>query len=96
MTVRIDYYVYYRIDTTREAALLAALNAMQASLQAATRVAGRVRRRLDDPQTWMEVYEGVSNQRLFELELGCHVQSHGLYDFLAPDSVRHLERFRAA
>jgi hypothetical protein len=38
----------------------------------------------------------VNNQRLFELELGCHVQSHGLHDFLAPDSVRHLERFRAA
>jgi len=96
MTVRIDYYIYYRIDTTREAALLAALSTMQASLQAATGVAGRVRRRLDDPQTWMEVYEGVSNQRLFELELGCHVQSHGLYEFLAPDSVRHLERFRTA
>ena len=96
MTVRIDYYIYYRIDTTREAALLAALSAMQASLLAATGVAGRVRRRLDDPQTWMEVYEGVNNQRLFELELGCHVQSHGLYDFLAPESVRHLERFRAA
>lgn len=96
MTVRIDYYIYYRIDTTRETALLAALSTMQASLQAATGVAGRVRRRLDDPQTWMEVYEGVNNQRLFELELGCHVQSHGLYEFLAPDSVRHLERFRAA
>ena len=96
MTVRIDYYIYYRIDTTREAALLAALSAMQTSLQAATGIAGRVRRRLDDPQTWMEVYEGVNNQRLFELELGCHVQSHALYDFLAPESVRHLERFRAA
>ncbi len=95
MTVRIDYYIYYRIDTTREAALLAALSAMQAALQAATGVAGRVRRRVDDPQTWMEVYEGVSNQRLFELELGCQVQHHGLHDFLAPESVRHLERFRS-
>jgi hypothetical protein len=96
MTVRVDYYIYYRIDTAREAALLTALAAMQASLQAATGIAGRVRRRLDDPQTWMEVYEGVSNQRLFELELGCHVQSHGLRDFLAPESARHLERFRTA
>ncbi|WP_374337816.1 DUF4936 family protein [Methyloversatilis sp.] len=96
MTLRIDYYIYYRIDAAREIALLAALADMQASLQAATGVAGRVRRRLDDPQTWMEVYEGVRNQRLFELELGSHVLSHGLNDFLAPESVRHLERFRAA
>ncbi len=95
MSTRIDYYIYYRIDPAQETALRAALATMQASLQAATGVPGRVRRRLDDPLTWMEIYEGVNNQRLFELELGSHVQRHGLHGFLATDAGRHLERFRS-
>jgi hypothetical protein len=94
--MRIDYYIYYRIDAAHETALRAALAAMQASLRAATGVAGRVRRRLDDPLTWMEVYEGVTDQRAFELELGSHVLRHGLLGCLPPDAVRHMERFRAA
>lgn len=93
--MRIDYYIYYRIESGSEQALTEALGSMQASLQAATGVPGRFRRRLDDPHTWMEIYEGVSNQRLFELELGCHVKQYGLETHLAEPAVRHLERFRA-
>ncbi|WP_018410839.1 DUF4936 family protein [Methyloversatilis thermotolerans] len=92
----IDYYIYYRIDPHREAALRAAVASMQASLRAATGVAGRLRRRLDDPSTWMEVYEGVTDPRRFEIELGLHVLRHGLVEYLKQDGVRHLERFRVA
>jgi hypothetical protein len=94
--VRIDYFIYYRIDAADEARLLAALAGMHASLHAATGISGRVRRRLDDPQTWMEVYEGISDQWTFEIELGSHVLRHGLLDLLSEGSVRHMERFRAA
>jgi hypothetical protein len=94
MAVRIDYFVYYRIEAGREAELLAALATMQASLHAATGIAGRVRRRLDDPSTWMESYEGVGDQYEFEIELGSHAFRHGLYELLAEGSRRHLERFR--
>lgn len=93
--VRIDYFIYYRIDEGREAELLAALATMQASLHAATGIAGRVKRRLDDPLTWMEIYEGVSQQYAFEIELGSHVMRHGLLDLITAEGFRHMERFRA-
>ncbi|MBL8471080.1 MAG: DUF4936 family protein [Rhodocyclaceae bacterium] len=93
--MQIDYYIYYRIaDTERCAELSAALAVMQASLRAATGVAGRYRRRLDDASTWMEIYEGVTDPRNFEVELGMHVQRHDLYAFLLPGTARHIERFR--
>jgi hypothetical protein len=92
--MRIDYFIYYRIDAGREADLLAALATMQASLHATTGITGRVRRRLDDPLTWMESYEGVSDQYTFEIELGSHAFRHGLYELLAEGGQRHMERFR--
>lgn len=92
--MRIDYFVYYRVDTARITEFAAALVSMQASLHAATGVAGRFRRRLDDVATWMEIYEGVNDPRRFEVELGAHAQRHGLNDFLQPGQARHLERFR--
>ncbi len=93
--MRVDYFIYYRIDAEHEAVLPAAVASMQAALHAATGISGSVRRRLDDPRTWMEVYEGVSDLYTFEVELGSHVQRHGLLDFLPADGARHMERFRA-
>ncbi len=93
--MRIDYYVYYRVLPDRESELLAALSAMQLALAEATGISGRFRRRVDDPLTWMEVYEGVGDPRLFEVELGVQALRHGLHEFLAAGTPRHLERFRA-
>lgn len=93
--VNIDYYIYYRIRPDTGLSLTAALASMQASLHAATGVAGRVRRRIDDPSTWMEIYEGVTDQQRFELELGSHVKRHLLHDYVLEGSARHMERFRS-
>jgi hypothetical protein len=93
--MRVDYYIYYRVQAGRAEELQLALASMQSALQAATGVAGRYRRRVDDPCTWMEIYEGVSDPRSFELELGTHALRHGLHEFLAPETARHMERFRA-
>lgn len=93
--MRVDYYIYYRVQAGKSEELRAALTSMQCALQAATGVAGRYRRRVDDPYTWMEIYEGVSDPRQFEIELGTHALRHGLHEFLAPDTARHMERFRA-
>jgi hypothetical protein len=93
--VRIDYYVYYRVRTGQDGELMAALSAMQTALARTTGVNGRFRRRVDDPLTWMEVYEDVSDPRLFEVELGLQALRHGLHEFLAAGTARHLERFRA-
>lgn len=92
--MKIDYFIYYRVNAGQAAELTAALATLQAAVQAATGVPGRFRRRLDDPLTWMEIYEGVSDPHRFEVELGALVMHHGLHAFLAPGTVRHLERFR--
>ncbi|MBL8484921.1 MAG: DUF4936 family protein [Rhodocyclaceae bacterium] len=93
--MQIDYYIYYRLaQPERCAEFGAALALMQASLHAATGVAGRYRRRVDDAGTWMEIYEGVADPRSFEVELGLQVQRHDLYAYLVPGSARHMERFR--
>ena len=92
--MRIDYYIYYRVQPGQDGELVAALSAMQAELAETTGVNGRFRRRVDDPLTWMEVYEGVADPRLFEVELGLQALHHGLHEFLATGTPRHLERFR--
>ncbi len=92
--MRIDYYVYYQVRPGQERELMAALSAMQTALAEATGISGRFRRMVDDPLTWMEVYEGVGDPRLFEVELGVQALRHGLHDFLAGGTPRHLERFR--
>lgn len=43
----------------------------------------------------MEIYEGVADAHQFEIELGIHALRHGLHEFLATGTARHLERFRA-
>lgn len=93
--MRIDYYIYYRVQPGQDGDLIAALSAMQAALAQSTGVNGHFRRRVDDPLTWMEVYEGVADSHLFEVELGLQALHHGLHEFLATGTPRHLERFRA-
>ena len=92
--LRIDYYIYYQIGADRGADLETAVQALQADIAELTGIEGRFRRRLDDASTWMEIYEGVTDQLQFEVELGSAVMRHGLNDFLLPDTVRHMERFR--
>ncbi|MBN8762251.1 MAG: DUF4936 domain-containing protein [Thiobacillus sp. 63-78] len=88
-------YVYYRIDPAQ--ARLAALRG-DALLDALTRYCSQPPRRLrrcDDPSTWMEIYEGITDFAAFSaaleravLELGCigtTVGERHLECFLAPD-----------
>ena len=91
----IDYYIYYRLKPDQHETFVGALSAMQAAMHARTGIQGRFRRRLDDPLTWMEIYEGVRDRRQFETELGLLVEHHGLIRFMEGDAIRHMERFRA-
>jgi hypothetical protein len=86
------YYIYYRsaADATQ---VRAAVGAMQAALAEATGVSGRMLRRVDDPHTWMEVYEDVAEPEHFERELAAGVERFGLSTLLAAGAERHVERF---
>lgn len=80
-----NYYVYYRLDPARATELRAAVERLFRTVEHATGVRGRWMRRCDDPTTYMEVYEGVSDEPAFEALLEREAQSLGL--------ERKIERF---
>jgi hypothetical protein len=62
----LNYYVYYKIESERLAALRALVEHLFSTIELQTGVQGRWMHRRDDPLTYMEVYEGVQDERAFE------------------------------
>lgn len=91
MNTSTNYYIYYRVAAADGERLEAAVAGMQTALQAATGVKGELLRRRDDPQTWMEVYEGVLDCTQFESALSDAAARHKLETLL--ESPRVIERF---
>jgi hypothetical protein len=92
--VTCSYFIYYRSAAAAED-VRKSVGAMQRALAQETGVAGRLMRRADDPTTWMEVYEAVSDAARFERSLNDAVAKFGLAGLLAADARRHVERFVA-
>ena len=61
-----NYYVYYKVDRERLAALRALVDHLFQEIETRTGVRGRWMHRRDDPLTYMEVYEGVKDEKAFE------------------------------
>ena len=90
----LNYYVYYKVppgnsDRTRDA-----VGALQQELAESTGITGQLLRRRDDPTTWMEVYENVTDAARFEATLGRLAERHRISALLAPGSSRRQEVFR--
>lgn len=86
-----SYYVYYRVDPARVDALRPAVEALFDSIKRQTGVEGAWMRRRDvghEATTFMEVYEGVTDERAFEEVLARESAALGL--------VRKTERFICA
>lgn len=83
-----SYYVYYRIEAGRLPALRREVERLFDAIEGATGVRGRWLRRRDEPATYMEVYENVSDDRGFEALLEREAAGLGLQ--------RHVERFVCA
>jgi hypothetical protein len=62
----LNYYVYYKIESSRLAALRALVEGLFQEIEKHTGVRGRWMHRRDDPLTYMEVYEGVNDEKAFE------------------------------
>lgn len=87
------YYVYYRIAADADlGAARGRVRAMQQALHEHTEVAGRLLERRDDPHTWMEIYDAVSDPG-FEHALQREVEAAGVDRLIEPGSSRHVERF---
>lgn len=61
-----NYYVYYRVSPDRLSALRPLVDALFSKIEKQCGVRGRWMHRRDDPTTYMEVYEGVNQEREFE------------------------------
>lgn len=83
-----SYYVYYRVDAARVEAIRIAVRALFAAIERETGVRGSWMRRRDEATTFMEVYEGVADERAFEAVLARESAALGL--------ERKTERFICA
>ena len=89
-----SYYVYYKVREADSASALAAVTLLQRELADATGIRGRLLRRRDDPSTWMEVYENVTDGDSFEAMLQSLVETRKIPAWLAPGGGRHQEIFQ--
>ena len=87
------YYIYYPVRIGLEADLARVLYNAQADLKARTGISGRALRKADDPWTWMEIYENVTDMAAFDAALEDVIERHGLLRFVDEGACRHTERF---
>lgn len=83
-----SYYVYYRVDAARVEAIRIAVRALFDAIERETGVRGSWMRRRDEATTFMEVYEDVADERVFEAVLARESAELGL--------ERKTERFICA
>ena len=83
-----NYYVYYRLDPERLDFFRIAVENLFKKVESATGVRGKWLRRRDDPATYMEVYEGVTDDRALEALLERETAKLGV--------ERKIERFVCA
>lgn len=83
-----NYYVYYRLDADRALALRPEIKELFEKIHRQFGVRGRWMYRRDDPLTYMEVYEGVTDDAAFESALAREAAKLGL--------ERKTERFVCA
>jgi hypothetical protein len=88
-----SYFIYYRVAPRHVHDLAKAVGEVQAALRNATGVNGRLMRRDDATDTWMEIYEGIGDPAGFETELKRAVASAKFDTLLADGTQRHVERF---
>jgi hypothetical protein len=62
----LNYYVYYKVSAERVDQVRVLVEALFSEVEKKTGVRGRWMRRRDDPATYMEVYEGIRDERGFE------------------------------
>ena len=89
-----SYYIYYRVDPARTAASERRIGELLEAMRKATGVAGRLMKKRDEPNLWMEVYENVTDEARFEWELAEAVDHLKIQELLLPGTPRHLECFQ--
>ena len=90
---QLAYYIYYRVAPGTAAAARDRVRAAQADIATAMPVSARLLEKRDEPELWMEVYEGISDADGFERALTAAVQKHDLARLVRPGTARKIECF---
>lgn len=86
-----SYYVYYRVSDPRQANPV--LTRLFELMDTRAGVRGRLLVRRDQPDLWMEIYEGVDQPAQFEQTLAQCVGELQFTGLLLPEGTRKLECF---
>lgn len=87
------YYIYYRIAPAQASATGAAVQFMQKQIAAQLKIHGRLLKKRDEPNLWMEIYEDISDSAEFEAALSAAENQSGIAGLLSPGDKRHIECF---
>ena len=90
----LHYFIYYRVNPAFEAEAAAAVEQIQFGIESETNIVGRLLRKREEPQLWMEVYEDAPAGDAFEAILNQAVEKSGFARFLQPGSGRKTECFQ--
>lgn len=94
----LHYYIYYRVHSD-DAETEQLIRGMQARMGCRSGHYGHLLKRRDDPLTWMEIYEHVSDSAAFELQLARAVAEFDVEMFINGSRVTECfsgERVSAA
>ena len=89
------FYVYFKVAPGAEHRARELARALIADVRRETGIAGTLLRRRDDPSTWMEVYQDVTDGSSFEALLKRLAEASGFQQVLKEGSGRRLEIFQA-
>jgi hypothetical protein len=84
-------YIYYRIDPAQTETAARAVDALLAMLAPQCSTPPHRLTRCDDPELWMEVYEGISDFASFARQIEEVTRALGCHGFI--EGERHLESF---
>ena len=87
------YYIYYRVVPGAAVAARDRVRAAQADIATALPVCARLLEKHEEPDLWMEVYEGIDDAGAFERALLAAVERHDLHRLLLPGASRKIECF---
>ena len=88
-----SYYIYYRVDPAKAAASERRIGELMERMRKATSVHGRLLKKRNEPNLWMEIYEHVSDEAKFEWELAEAVDHLKIQELLLPGTPRYIECF---
>jgi hypothetical protein len=84
-------YIYYRIDPAQAALAATRIDALLDALTPYCKHPPRRLQRCDDPATWMEIYDGITDFAAFSAALDAALQTHDCMAAIVGE--RHLECF---